>query len=141
MDSLASKMIINTCGSGVTACVNLVAQELMQVDKRAVVYDGSWTEYGQHPEYDNQAMHEKLQKKVCRDIKPMKVELKAGKMYSYCICGKSESQPMCDSRHRGSDYRSLKFAVDSDKTYHLCMCRKSANLPFCDGSHNKPSCM
>lgn len=137
VESLGSKLIINTCGSGVTACVNLVAQELMEVSKRAVVYDGSWTEYGQHPEYDNEEMHAKLQKKVCREKKPMKVELQAGKMYSYCICGKSESQPMCDSRHRGSDFRSMKFAVEEDKAYYLCMCRQSKNLPYCDGSHKQ----
>lgn len=70
-------------------------------------------------------MKENLKLKVNRDNKPMKVELEAGKLYSYCICGKSETQPMCDSRHRGSEFRSLKFSVEEDKAYRICMCRKS----------------
>ena len=40
-----SKPIINTCGSGMTACVNDLALNLIgHTDLR--LYDGSWTEYG-----------------------------------------------------------------------------------------------
>jgi thiosulfate/3-mercaptopyruvate sulfurtransferase len=39
------KPIINSCGSGVTACVLALAQARMGV-KRCAVYDGSWTEWG-----------------------------------------------------------------------------------------------
>lgn len=51
ISEIKKKFIINSCGSGVTACVNLVAQQLMGL-KRTTVYDGSWTEYGQVPLYD-----------------------------------------------------------------------------------------
>ena len=40
-----SKAIVFTCGSGVTACVLGMAYSLIS-DKNAVIYDGSWSEYG-----------------------------------------------------------------------------------------------
>ena len=40
-----SKPIVFTCGSGVTACVLGMAYSLIS-DKNAVIYDGSWAEYG-----------------------------------------------------------------------------------------------
>lgn len=38
--------LIFTCGSGVTACINLIAYELIDKNPKSV-YDGSWTEWGQ----------------------------------------------------------------------------------------------
>lgn len=40
------KPLIFTCGSGVTACINLIAYELIGTNPKSV-YDGSWTEWGQ----------------------------------------------------------------------------------------------
>ena len=40
-----SKPIVFTCGSGMTACVLGMAYSIIS-DKNAVVYDGSWSEYG-----------------------------------------------------------------------------------------------
>ena len=40
-----SKPIVFTCGSGMTACVLGLAYSLIS-DKNAVIYDGSWSEYG-----------------------------------------------------------------------------------------------
>lgn len=41
------KPIVNSCGSGVTACVLALAQARIGV-KRSAVYDGSWTEWGSY---------------------------------------------------------------------------------------------
>jgi thiosulfate/3-mercaptopyruvate sulfurtransferase len=43
--SLASKRLIFSCGSGVTACVPALAAEVISVTD-IKVYDGSWSEWG-----------------------------------------------------------------------------------------------
>jgi thiosulfate/3-mercaptopyruvate sulfurtransferase len=41
------KSLMFTCGSGVTACIDLLAYELIGNNNPKAVYDGSWTEWGQ----------------------------------------------------------------------------------------------
>lgn len=36
-----------SCGSGITACIDLIAYELISSNTPKAVYDGSWTEWGQ----------------------------------------------------------------------------------------------
>lgn len=36
-----------SCGSGITACIDLIAYELISSNNPKAVYDGSWTEWGQ----------------------------------------------------------------------------------------------
>ncbi|MFT4831651.1 MAG: thiosulfate/3-mercaptopyruvate sulfurtransferase [Psychroserpens sp.] len=43
---LEDRSLVFTCGSGLTACIILLASELVQKNPTAV-YDGSWTEWGQ----------------------------------------------------------------------------------------------
>lgn len=43
--------VINSCGSGVTACIVDLGLRLMGNTKSSV-YDGSWSEYGAVPEPD-----------------------------------------------------------------------------------------
>ncbi|MGY8914045.1 MAG: sulfurtransferase [Flavobacteriales bacterium] len=43
---LGDRPLVFTCGSGLTACIILLASELIQKNPTAV-YDGSWTEWGQ----------------------------------------------------------------------------------------------
>jgi thiosulfate/3-mercaptopyruvate sulfurtransferase len=40
------KSLVFSCGSGLTACINLIAYELI-LDTPKAIYDGSWTEWGQ----------------------------------------------------------------------------------------------
>lgn len=50
----------------------------------------------------------------------MEIKLKAGKKYSICSCGHSNSIPFCDNTHRefnaanGTDYKSVKITPDND---------------------------
>ena len=41
-----NRPLIFTCGSGVTACIDLIAYELISTNPKSI-YDGSWTEWGQ----------------------------------------------------------------------------------------------
>lgn len=68
---------------------------------------------------------------------PYQVELKAGKPYLYCRCGRSEKQPFCDgASHKGTIFEPLRFTVDYDGTFNICGCKTTDDEPFCDGSHN-----
>lgn len=69
---------------------------------------------------------------------PIKVDLKKGKEYYWCACGKSSKQPFCDGSHlKESEIKPIKFSVDKDKTRPLCTCKQTKTPPFCDGSHRK----
>ncbi len=66
---------------------------------------------------------------------PARVELKAGKTYHWCRCGRSSNQPFCDGSHYGTDIEPLDFTADADGDAFLCQCKATANSPFCDGTH------
>ncbi|VEN47441.1 unnamed protein product [Callosobruchus maculatus] len=76
---------------------------------------------------------------VCYDKKPLKITLEAGKKYSWCLCGRSKTQPFCDGTHRMDQLKitqkPIKFAVEETKEYWLCNCKQTSNRPFCDGTH------
>jgi thiosulfate/3-mercaptopyruvate sulfurtransferase len=42
-----NKPLLFSCGSGVTACIDLIAYELIDNKNPKAIYDGSWTEWGQ----------------------------------------------------------------------------------------------
>ena len=67
---------------------------------------------------------------------PKGVTLEAGKMYSFCMCGRSGNGVFCDGSHAGTACTSMQFSVEKTKAYHLCRCKSSSNLPFCDGKHS-----
>nr|CAI5862807.1 unnamed protein product [Callosobruchus analis] len=76
---------------------------------------------------------------VCYDKKPLKITLQAGKKYSWCLCGRSKTQPFCDGTHRMDQLKitqkPVRFAVEETKEYWLCNCKQTNNRPFCDGTH------
>ena len=66
---------------------------------------------------------------------PAEVFLEANKIYLWCSCGKTRTEPFCDGSHKGTDYQPLEYQVISSKTVFLCQCKKTQNPPICDGSH------
>lgn len=85
-----------------------------------------------HLQKDNGAIYDK---------KPFKVELVKDKQYSWCLCGKSKSQPFCDGTHKNVhlkiNLRPVRFVVPESGVYFLCNCKQTANRPFCDGTHKQ----
>lgn len=77
-----------------------------------------------------------MSKPDCPQEFPYTLELEPGN-YSWCACGKSKNQPLCDGSHNGTDFSPTPFSVTEKKTYSLCGCKQTKNPPYCDGSHNK----
>ncbi|XP_059608569.1 CDGSH iron-sulfur domain-containing protein 3, mitochondrial [Phlebotomus argentipes] len=79
---------------------------------------------------------------VIYDKKPFKIELEQSKLYSWCLCGKSKSQPFCDGTHKNVflkiQLRPVRFQVEKSGTYWLCNCKQTKTRPFCDGTHKQP---
>ena len=67
---------------------------------------------------------------------PFEVDLKAGKKYFFCTCGRTKNGPFCDGSHRQTKkFIPKMFEVKEDDKYWLCGCKRSQDAPFCDGSH------
>ncbi|XP_050302951.1 CDGSH iron-sulfur domain-containing protein 3, mitochondrial [Anthonomus grandis grandis] len=83
--------------------------------------------------------HTQQENGVVYDKKPFRMLLEAGKKYSWCLCGRSHKQPLCDGTHRGEQLKikqkPIRFMVEETKEYWLCNCKQTNNRPFCDGSH------
>ena len=71
---------------------------------------------------------------------PMVIMTEPGKVYSWCTCGLSEKQPLCDNAHRnieGTPYRSIKVQFDKTEEVLFCCCKHTSTPPFCDDTHKK----
>lgn len=66
---------------------------------------------------------------------PIAVKLKAGETFSWCRCGKSQTEPRCDGSHKGSGISPVRITLTEDKTVYLCGCKQTGHAPYCDGSH------
>ena len=70
---------------------------------------------------------------------PYKVKVEKGKTYSWCTCGLSQKQPLCDGAHKTEGkFKSLKYLAEESKEVYFCGCKKTQHPPFCDGAHSKP---
>ncbi|XP_062132785.1 CDGSH iron-sulfur domain-containing protein 3, mitochondrial isoform X2 [Drosophila sulfurigaster albostrigata] len=76
------------------------------------------------------------------DKRPFKLHLDKDKTYSWCLCGKSKSQPLCDGMHKNEflkiKLRPIRFKVEKSGDYWLCNCKQTTHRPFCDGTHKQP---
>ncbi len=68
---------------------------------------------------------------------PYAVEVKEGKTYYWCACGKSAKQPFCDGSHQGSEFAPIAYKAEKSGPAWFCGCKHSGNKPLCDGSHKK----
>jgi CDGSH-type Zn-finger protein/mannose-6-phosphate isomerase-like protein (cupin superfamily) len=63
-------------------------------------------------------------------------ELKAGKRYLWCSCGRSKTQPFCDGSHAGTGFSPIAFKAERDEDVIFCGCKQTSTGPFCDGAHS-----
>jgi CDGSH-type Zn-finger protein/mannose-6-phosphate isomerase-like protein (cupin superfamily) len=63
-------------------------------------------------------------------------EVKAGKRYLWCSCGRSKSQPFCDGSHAGTEFLPIAFKAERDEDVIFCGCKQTGTGPFCDGAHS-----
>ena len=66
---------------------------------------------------------------------PYPIEVKAGKTYYWCRCGRSQRQPFCDGSHAGTAFEPVPLTATQSETVYLCGCKQTKNQPFCDGAH------
>ena len=78
-----------------------------------------------------------MDKPVVAQDSPYDVEVEEGKVYAWCACGHSASQPFCDGSHEGTDFSPLPHKAKKTETVFFCGCKKTRNQPLCDGSHSK----
>jgi CDGSH-type Zn-finger protein len=67
---------------------------------------------------------------------PYTMWLKKG-TYFWCSCGRSESEPFCDSSHGGTGKKPFEFVSNTYEEVSLCGCGKTRRPPYCDGSHDR----
>jgi len=68
---------------------------------------------------------------------PYKTEVKEGKTYFWCSCGKSARQPFCDGSHKDTDFEPVAYTAEKDGEVYFCGCKATGRSPLCDGAHNK----
>jgi CDGSH iron-sulfur domain-containing protein 3 len=69
---------------------------------------------------------------------PAIIKVQPGKVYSWCTCGLTATEPFCDNTHRnidGGGYRSIKVVFDKEEEVFFCQCKTTKTPPFCDDSH------
>src|SRR3984893_3178532 len=57
--------------------------------------------------------------------KPCLVNVKPGRTYFWCSCGRSAKQPFCDGSHKGTGFNPIEFTAGA----------QDEELLFCDGAH------
>ena len=66
---------------------------------------------------------------------PFFVDVEEGKTYKWCACGRSATQPFCDSSHVDSGIMPIIYTATKSKRIAFCGCKASKRGAICDNSH------
>jgi CDGSH-type Zn-finger protein len=67
---------------------------------------------------------------------PYRVKAEAGRIYFWCACGRSRTQPFCDGSHKGTGLAPVKWSCTDAGEVWFCGCKQTSGRPFCDGTHS-----
>ncbi len=67
---------------------------------------------------------------------PIEFEVKEGRSYWWCACGRSANQPFCDGSHKDTAFTPVAYEAKRSRSVFFCACKQSGNKPLCDGTHN-----
>lgn len=79
-------------------------------------------------------MSESTEPMVAR-TSPCAVQVEKDQSYTWCACGRSQSQPFCDGSHQGTGLTPVRYTATRDEWLWFCGCKHSKTPPFCDGTH------
>lgn len=68
----------------------------------------------------------------CDHTDPYLVKVERKKVYWYCNCGGSKTQPWCDGSHKGTGIKPIMYVPNTNGYKLLCGCKQSFSKPFCD---------
>ncbi len=69
---------------------------------------------------------------------PAMIKVEPDKIYSWCTCGLSAKQPLCDGTHKtieGIPFRPIRVQFESEEEVWFCQCKHTRTPPFCDDTH------
>jgi len=72
---------------------------------------------------------------VIASKEPFQTDVKEGKTYWWCACGRSKNQPFCDGSHKDTGFEPVEYTAKRDGKVFLCGCKHTKRAPLCDGSH------
>lgn len=67
-------------------------------------------------------------------VLPVRIEVQQGRVYKWCGCGDSQTQPLCDKPNCSA---GVTYCADLSEDVVFCNCKQTKNPPWCDGSHAK----
>ena len=68
-----------------------------------------------------------MEKPDISNREPVAINVKKGKDYWCCTCGKSKTQPFCDGSHKGNGCKPFKYPATKDTTEWFCACKETCD--------------
>lgn len=68
-----------------------------------------------------------MEKPDITNREPVAIDVKKGKDYLCCTCGKSKTQPFCDGSHKGTGFEPFQYTATEDTTEWFCSSKQACD--------------